>query len=97
MSSNRDAIRYAHLGYVAPNVTDLERSAWFYEHILGLTSAGAIADGRPLFRCGGKHHDVVLSQAAWPGLKRIGWRMESFEARAARRFLGAESEAARDG
>jgi len=83
MSSNRDAIRYAQLGYVALNVTDLEKSAWFYEHILGLAPVGAVADGRALFRCGAKHHDVVLSQAPRPGLKRIGFQMESPKARGA--------------
>jgi 2,3-dihydroxy-p-cumate/2,3-dihydroxybenzoate 3,4-dioxygenase len=70
------AIRYRKLGYVALNVTDLERSARFYESILGLTPvAGAAADTR-LFRCSEDHHNVLLCAAPRPGLKRIGFEME---------------------
>jgi 2,3-dihydroxy-p-cumate/2,3-dihydroxybenzoate 3,4-dioxygenase len=77
MTRPADAIRYAQLGYVALNVTDLARSARFYQDIVGLTPAGPAEDGRALFRCSGKHHDILLSEAATPGLKRVGWEMES--------------------
>jgi 2,3-dihydroxy-p-cumate/2,3-dihydroxybenzoate 3,4-dioxygenase len=81
MSHNASAIRYAQLGYIALNVTDLERSAQFYETIVGLTPVGEITNGRALFRCSDKHHDVVLHQAPAAGLKRVGWQMESSAAR----------------
>lgn len=70
-------IRYAQLGYVALNVTDLARSARFHQEIVGLTPVGAVDGGRALFRCSGKHHDIVLTQAPSAGLKRVGWEMES--------------------
>jgi len=83
MTSNVEAIRYRQLGYVALNVSDLERSAQFYEAILGLTAVDGGGAGRAFFRCSDKHHDILLSQSAVPGLKRVGWEMESPAARQA--------------
>ncbi len=71
--------RYRRLGYVALNVTDIERSIGFYEPLLGLQRAGEAANGERLFRCGPRHHDIVLHRAAEPGLRRVGWEMESGE------------------
>jgi 2,3-dihydroxy-p-cumate/2,3-dihydroxybenzoate 3,4-dioxygenase len=68
--------RYRRLGYVALNVTDLERSCAFYQSVVGLQSAGSIANER-LFRCSARHHDVILREANAPGLARIGWEMAS--------------------
>lgn len=81
MTPSAEAIRYAHLGYVALNVTDVARSARFYEEIVGLTPVGGAADGQALFRCSGKHHDILLHQTERPGLKRVGWQMETPAAR----------------
>ncbi len=73
-------IRYRKLGYVALNVTDLKRSTAFYRDTLGLQPVeneqpGA---GEPVFfRCDWDHHNVMLFQGAKPGLKRIGFEMES--------------------
>jgi 2,3-dihydroxy-p-cumate/2,3-dihydroxybenzoate 3,4-dioxygenase len=72
--------RYARLEYVALNVTDMERSRQFYETLWGLQPAGAGPAGEVFFRCSDKHHDIVLSPSDRPGLKRIGWRLESDEA-----------------
>ncbi len=83
MTRKAQAIRYAQLGYVALNVSDLERSASFYESIVGLTPVGGIEDGQAFFRCSAKHHDLLLSQSPNPGLKRVGWQMESSQAREA--------------
>jgi 2,3-dihydroxy-p-cumate/2,3-dihydroxybenzoate 3,4-dioxygenase len=69
--------RYSRLGYVALNVTDIERSVDFYERLLGLQLVGRGADGEAYFRCGDDHHNVVLYRAAAAGLKRIGFQMES--------------------
>lgn len=71
--------RYRRLGYVALNVTDLDRSTGFYETLLGLQKAGEASHGEHLFRCSPRHHDIILHQAAEPGLRRIGWEMESAE------------------
>jgi 2,3-dihydroxy-p-cumate/2,3-dihydroxybenzoate 3,4-dioxygenase len=74
-------IRYQKLGYVALNVTDLERSVRFYRETLGLQDVGrddgAIPGGAHHFRCSEDHHNIVLCAGAAPGLKRIGFEMES--------------------
>jgi len=69
-------IRYRQLGYIALNVTDLARSAAFYETTVGLTRAGE-GDGLVYLRCSDKHHDIMLVQSAVAGLKRVGWEMEN--------------------
>ena len=71
-----DDIRYARLGYVAINVTDLDRSATFYEKTVGLTLEERTADA-VFLRCSENHHDIMLAAASEPGLKRVGWQMES--------------------
>ncbi len=73
--------RYTKLGYVALNVTDVARARPFYETLLGLQVADAGPDGFLAFRCSEDHHDLLLYPAAAPGLKRIGWELESEEER----------------
>jgi 2,3-dihydroxy-p-cumate/2,3-dihydroxybenzoate 3,4-dioxygenase len=68
--------RYAKLGYVAINVSDIDRSAEFYENVWGLQTNGTDKDGARFFRCSPDHHDLILYSGE-PGLKRIGWQMES--------------------
>lgn len=68
--------RYSKLGYIAINVSDLDRSAHFYEKMWGLQANGVDPDGTRYFRCSSDHHDLVLHQGV-PGLKRVGWQMES--------------------
>ena len=77
-------IRFRRLGYVALNVTDLGRSAAFYTDIVGLAATTA-PHGDVLLRCSDRRVDVMLTPAAEPGLKRIGWEMESAKALAAAR------------
>lgn len=74
-----ERIRFRRLGYIALNVTDLSRSSAFYRDVVGLAPAGS-GEGKVFFRCSRKHHDIVLSRSAEPGIKRIGWEMESAEA-----------------
>jgi len=68
--------RYSRLGYVAINVSDLDRSAAFYEQLWGLQPNGGIGDECRFFRCSANHHEFILFKGE-PGLKRIAWQMES--------------------
>jgi 2,3-dihydroxy-p-cumate/2,3-dihydroxybenzoate 3,4-dioxygenase len=69
--------RYSRLGYVALNVTDIDRSADFYERLLGLQFVGRGTSREAYFRCSNDHHNVVLYPAATAGLKRVAFQMES--------------------
>jgi 2,3-dihydroxy-p-cumate/2,3-dihydroxybenzoate 3,4-dioxygenase len=69
-------MRYARLGYVALNVSDLGRSARFYSELVGLSLSDRDSDC-VAFRCSPRHHDILLYRSDSPGLKRIGWQMES--------------------
>lgn len=69
--------RYAKLGYVALNVSDLARSKHFYETLWGLELSETGAGGELYLRCSDDHHNLILHKGAKPGLKRIGWQMES--------------------
>lgn len=70
-------IRYRKLGYVALNVTDLARARQWYASMAGLQFNGSGEAGQVFFRSGAEHHSLVLHQAAAPGLKRVGWELES--------------------
>lgn len=79
MPSSRSAdIRYRRLGYLALNVTDLDRSEAFYRDLVGLEALPTRGpDDARFLRCGPEHHALVLFKGARPGLKRIGFEMES--------------------
>lgn len=70
------AHRYARLGYVALNVSDVNRSAAFYEGLWGLQPNGGKGDDLRFFRCSANHHDFILFKGE-PGLKRVAWQLES--------------------
>lgn len=73
------AIRYKRLGYVALNVSDLDRSEDFYSRLVGLESMKRGPDDTRFLRCSDKHYDIALVKGDKPGLKRIGFEMESRE------------------
>ncbi|MDX3906505.1 MAG: VOC family protein [Pigmentiphaga sp.] len=74
-------IRYRRLGYVAINVSNLDASEAFYRDMVGLEVLPERGpDGCRFLRCGSHHHSVVLFQGAQPGLKRLGFEMESPQA-----------------
>lgn len=72
-------IRYNRLGYVALNVTDVDKSADFYRDVVGLQQVDGPDPICRYLRCGDKHHDIVLYPGNSPGLKRIGFEVESDE------------------
>jgi 2,3-dihydroxy-p-cumate/2,3-dihydroxybenzoate 3,4-dioxygenase len=83
-------IRFRRLGYIALNVTDLDRSRDFYESKLGLTVDEPAANGRLFLRCSDRHHDIVLCESHTPGVKRVSWQMEGPAALAAIRARFSE-------
>jgi 2,3-dihydroxy-p-cumate/2,3-dihydroxybenzoate 3,4-dioxygenase len=68
--------RYRRLGYVALNVSDLDRARAFYAHELGLQPSGEGPRGEAFFRCSVAHHDLMLQEGGAPGLKRVGFELE---------------------
>ena len=79
-----EQVRYRGLGYVALSASDIERSRAFYTDMVGLQEVDEV-DGQVFLRCSDSHHDIILCPAGSrePGLKRIGWEMESAKALAA--------------
>lgn len=68
--------RYRRLGYVALNVSELERSTAFYRDLVGLS----VTEVTPEFvalRCSRDHHNLLLYSSARPGVKRIAFELES--------------------
>lgn len=68
--------RYRRLGYVALNVTDLGKSTAFYRDLVGL-NLGEATEQWAALRCSRDHHNVLLFKADRPGIKRIGFELES--------------------
>lgn len=71
--------RYKKLGYVALDVTDVERSADHYEKMVGLEVVERTPNGPVFLRCSQDHHNLILYPAEEPGLKRVGWEVENPE------------------
>jgi 2,3-dihydroxy-p-cumate/2,3-dihydroxybenzoate 3,4-dioxygenase len=70
--------RFDKLGHVALNVTDVARSRAFYENKVGLQYSGTSqSSGAVFLRCSDSYHNVALYPSTDPGLKHIGWEMES--------------------
>lgn len=69
-------IRYKKLGYVALNVTDVERTAEFYRDQVGLDLVSATAAEPALLSCNRDNHNVALYRSREPGFKRVAFEME---------------------
>lgn len=70
--------RYKKLGYVALNVSDVERTTDFALNVVGLDAAGEGPEGARFLRCTSDHHSLVLYQGE-PGFKRAAWELEDEE------------------
>ncbi|MEH7097933.1 VOC family protein [Neobacillus vireti] len=68
--------RYKKLGYVALNVTDVNKSAQFYRDIVGLELVELVPNKIAFFRCSHDHHNLVLYPSQHPGLKRVAFEVE---------------------
>jgi 2,3-dihydroxy-p-cumate/2,3-dihydroxybenzoate 3,4-dioxygenase len=69
--------RYLKPGYVALNVTDLERSIRFYRDIVGLKLESRESADVAFLRCSDDHHNLILYRGEEPGLRRMAFQMES--------------------
>jgi 2,3-dihydroxy-p-cumate/2,3-dihydroxybenzoate 3,4-dioxygenase len=68
--------RYRGLAGVTLSVTNLKQSMDFYQDLVGLELVDC--DSRQaVFRCGDRHHDVILQTAGAPGIKRVSFELES--------------------
>lgn len=76
--------RYSRLAYVVLNVTDLAASTHFYTELMGLDISES-DDEHTALRCSQDHHNLILSKAGEPGLKRIAFELESADDLAAAR------------
>jgi len=68
-------IRYARLGRVDLNVTDLQRSRHFYSEVVGLQEINGPTHAAAEFACGADPCFIGLHQASQAGLKSIGWEL----------------------
>jgi 2,3-dihydroxy-p-cumate/2,3-dihydroxybenzoate 3,4-dioxygenase len=68
-------IRYARLGRVDLNVTDLQRSRRFYSDVVGLQEICSASDAKAEFACGVDACFIGLHQANEAGLKSVGWEL----------------------
>ena len=71
--------RYRKPGYVALNVTDLERSIHFYRDLVGLQLEAQEGAEVAYLRCSEDHHNLVLHRTDTPGLKRMAFELESID------------------
>jgi 2,3-dihydroxy-p-cumate/2,3-dihydroxybenzoate 3,4-dioxygenase len=69
--------RYRQLGYLALNVTDIEKSSEFATEVFGMDAAGEGDNGARFFRVGAQHHDIMLIPSDKPGFVRSGWELET--------------------
>lgn len=69
--------RYRKPGYVALNVSDLDRSIAFYRDVVGLQLEERVGDDIAFLRCSDDHHNMVLYRASEPGIKRMAFELES--------------------
>jgi len=70
-------VRYKRIGYVVLNVTDVDQSAPFYRDAVGLQLVHGPDPKCRYLRCSDKAYDIVLSPGGSPGLKRVGFQLES--------------------
>lgn len=74
------ALRYKHLGYVALDVTDRNRSTAFHQATIGLEPNPLVDPARfgaTLLRGGPSACEIALYEAPEPGLRRVAFEMEN--------------------
>ena len=71
--------RHRRFGYVVLDVTDIEKSSHFATEVFALDAAGEASNGGRFFRCGTKHHDVLLRPAKQAAFVRSALELETEE------------------
>jgi 2,3-dihydroxy-p-cumate/2,3-dihydroxybenzoate 3,4-dioxygenase len=71
--------RYKKIGYVAFNVSDVEKSTEFYDKVVGLQYVETNENGLSFLRCSNDHHNIILYPSHTPGIKRVGFQLENDE------------------
>src|SRR4051794_39808162 len=68
----------AHIGHASINVTNLEKSTWFFTEVLGLHVSAEEKD-KVYLRAwqDWDHHTLVLQRSETSGLDHFGWRVNS--------------------
>ena len=69
--------RYKKLGYVAINVTDLDRSVKYYRDTVGMEVSEVRKNEVAFMRCDEHHHSLAFYPSKTPGLKRVAFEVES--------------------
>ena len=69
--------RYRKPGYVALNVTDLDKSVHFYRDLVGLQLEEQLGQDVAFLRCSDDHHNLVLYRSNVPGIKRMAFELET--------------------
>jgi 2,3-dihydroxy-p-cumate/2,3-dihydroxybenzoate 3,4-dioxygenase len=88
--------RYRKPGYVALNVSNLDRSIHFYRDLVGLQLEAQSGDVAFL-RCSDDHHNLVLYRCDEPGIKRMGFELETAQDLAqARAYIEQQGWSVRD-
>ena len=68
-------IKFRKLGYVALNVSDIERAIGFYTDIVDLNLTEKAKSGPVFLRCSTAHHNIVLAKGDKPGLQRVAFEV----------------------
>ncbi|MGQ0698400.1 MAG: VOC family protein [Panacagrimonas sp.] len=69
--------RHRRFGYLVLDVTDIEKTTHFATEVFALDPAGTTAGGGRFFRCGPKHHDILLRPASVPAFVRAALELET--------------------
>jgi 2,3-dihydroxy-p-cumate/2,3-dihydroxybenzoate 3,4-dioxygenase len=69
--------RYRKPGYVALNVTDLDKAVHFYRDLVGLQLEEQFDHDVAFLRCSDDHHNLILYRSNVPGIKRMAFELET--------------------
>lgn len=74
---NTPPFRHRRMGYLALQVSDLDKTTKFATEVFGLDIAGDAANGGRYFRCSAKHHDLLLVPGKEAAFMRAAFELEN--------------------